>query len=153
MLTLEITYEPNFSTSSNEDRCPCLFQYFTIILSHSVHNIFSAVTVHSSRSYRCNDLIGQVTLNRQKSIQFATTPERITNCWMKCSIGHISTLDCTVVTAHYSSARVLKRRVALQSTVKILENRFERRWLKKAKKLRRAQGIREFPKVPGAWID
>jgi DNA segregation ATPase FtsK/SpoIIIE-like protein len=42
---------------------------------------------------------------------------------------------------------------SMRSIIKILENRFERRWLKKAKKLRRAQGIREFPKVPGAWID
>jgi hypothetical protein len=36
----------------------------------------------------------------------------------------------------------------------LAEDRFERRWHKKALKLARAQGIRQRgPKVPGAWID
>jgi hypothetical protein len=38
--------------------------------------------------------------------------------------------------------------------VQLAEDRFERRWQKKAMKLARAQGIlQRGPKVPGAWID
>jgi hypothetical protein len=39
------------------------------------------------------------------------------------------------------------------SLLKLFENRFERRCIKKGNKLKRAQGIRNGPKVPGAWID
>jgi hypothetical protein len=39
------------------------------------------------------------------------------------------------------------------SFIKLFENRFERRWLKKMKKLERAHGIRKSPKIPGSWID
>jgi hypothetical protein len=41
----------------------------------------------------------------------------------------------------------------LMTLIKVFENRFERRWLKKMKKLRNAQGIGEKLKMPGAWID
>jgi hypothetical protein len=41
----------------------------------------------------------------------------------------------------------------LRTLIKVFENRFERRWLKKMKKLRNGQGIGEKPKMPGAWID
>jgi hypothetical protein len=38
--------------------------------------------------------------------------------------------------------------------VQLAEDRFERRWQKKAMKLARAQGVlQRGPKVPGAWID
>lgn len=39
------------------------------------------------------------------------------------------------------------------SLPKVFEHRFERRWLKKIWKLRRAHGIGKSPKLPGAWID
>jgi hypothetical protein len=41
----------------------------------------------------------------------------------------------------------------LTTLIKVFENRFERRRLKKMKKLRNAQGIGEKLKMPGAWID
>jgi len=41
----------------------------------------------------------------------------------------------------------------MQSPIKALESQFERRWLKKVKKLERMQGIRKLPKVPDALID
>ncbi len=41
----------------------------------------------------------------------------------------------------------------VNSLSKLFQNRFERRWLKKAQKLDRAQGIGKIPRVPGAWID
>jgi hypothetical protein len=44
-------------------------------------------------------------------------------------------------------------RCSLRTLITIFENRFERRWLKKVMRLRKAQGIGENPKVPGAWID
>jgi hypothetical protein len=40
-----------------------------------------------------------------------------------------------------------------RTLIKIFDDRFERRWLKKVEKLRRAQGIGKGPKVPGAWVD
>jgi hypothetical protein len=45
------------------------------------------------------------------------------------------------------------KRSSLRNPMKVFENRFERRWLKKMKKLRKAQGIGETLKIPGAWID
>jgi hypothetical protein len=42
---------------------------------------------------------------------------------------------------------------SLSTLIKVFENRFERRWLKKMKKLRNAQGIGGKLKIPGAWID
>jgi hypothetical protein len=44
-------------------------------------------------------------------------------------------------------------RCSLRTLITIFENRFERRWLKKVKRLRRAQGFGKSPRVPGAWID
>jgi len=44
-------------------------------------------------------------------------------------------------------------RSSLRTLIKVFENRFERRWLKKMKKLQKAQGIGETLKIPGAWID
>jgi hypothetical protein len=42
----------------------------------------------------------------------------------------------------------------LAELVQLAEDRFERRWHKKATKLARAQGLlQRGPKVPGAWID
>jgi hypothetical protein len=38
-------------------------------------------------------------------------------------------------------------------SISVFEKRFERRWLKRAEKLQRAQGIRKGPRVPGGWID
>ncbi|KAE9363197.1 hypothetical protein N431DRAFT_524055 [Stipitochalara longipes BDJ] len=42
---------------------------------------------------------------------------------------------------------------SLRIRIAILKNRHEHRWIKRANKLERAQGIKRGPKVPGAWID
>jgi hypothetical protein len=52
-----------------------------------------------------------------------------------------------------SALRAEEMRSPCKTLIKIFDNRFERRWLKKVRKLRRVQGIGENPKVPGAWID
>jgi hypothetical protein len=44
-------------------------------------------------------------------------------------------------------------RCSLRALITVFENRFEHRWLKKVKKLRRAQGFGKSPRLPGAWID
>ncbi|KAN0104299.1 hypothetical protein V8E51_010044 [Hyaloscypha variabilis] len=44
-------------------------------------------------------------------------------------------------------------RGSMRALIEYYEKRFERRWLKKVKKWRKAHGIGESPRLPGAWID
>jgi hypothetical protein len=52
---------------------------------------------------------------------------------------------------HYTNTQEV--RSSCRISIAVFEKRFERRWVKRAEKLQRAQGIKKGPRVPGAWID